>query len=680
MKKIIILFAILMPILAVAQNTEVDTLTLFTKLSNEGMMLKIIPSKAQTWLLGAENGYVISRKEIGRDMDFKVLNNKPLKPFSKSQYKNLANGDSIMILQQKAIFNNISKNSQSMSYVDRIQFVDNLQKEYGFYILVSTRIKGISQSSGMEFLDKSAKPGRTYLYKVEIAGDNNLQHSTVKLVNYLDFDLGIPNINPQEGDKGIRINWMHSKVDYPILCYFVEKSEDNKSFVRITEAPIYANHLLNEVDTINNSGYSEMFYFDSLAQNYKPFYYRLVGVDVWANEHISKDVVKAMGRDLTPPDPVEVISFSTNDSIKSITYNWVYTPETDFAGFQLYTSDKFRGNYELVEDKLFAKETRSYTFEKVEEATAKYFRIATVDTAGNTSFSNPKFSTLRDLYPPATPTGLKASIDTSGILFIQWDKNTEKDIRGYKVLTTNKIDGKLIAPKTEMIVDTFIIDTINLKSLLKFKYFSLVAIDYNFNVSERSPIIKVKLPDIVGPSSGKITKIEVNKSSANIHWLPSVSKDVMSQNVLRRIDGSKEWKTVATLSNTATNYTDNNIAQGSYEYSVMAIDSSENAGSKSVVYAIEIKAEPENIVIEDFKAKKNNGKAELSWKSSGSEAKFYIIYREDKKGNLKAIASVTENKFSDKLVKNGRTYKYYIVAQGVNGVLFSRSKVEKVGF
>ncbi len=680
MNKIIITIAIVvLGLSAYAQNNESDTVLLFSKFTDQGVMLKIAPQKAQTWLMGAENGYQIWRKEVGVDKSFKLITSTPLKPYAKDDYANIENGDSVRALQQQAIFDNIAKNKQPMSMVERIKFVEKLQNEYGFYFLVSSRIRALSQSSGLEYIDNTVQQNRFYIYKVNIFNDKSKTRTTMVTVNTLPSTLLRADLAAVEGDKTIKLLWEHKKEQNPVLCYHIERSTDGKNFERITAEPLYHNHNLNSKQDDEAEFNNVMFFVDQLDANYKPYYYRIVGIDIWAMEHTSQEVIMAMGRDKTPPPVVQNIKYEINDSSKSITYKWDYTAPSDFKGFKFYVAHKLKGQYKEVEEPISAADIRAYKFENVTEGNAYYFRIAAIDTAGNIAYSMPRFANLPDIYPPSAPTGFSASIDTIGALRLKWNKNPESDIRGYKIVASNSKSAKMIAPQSMLIVDTFYMDTLNIKSLSKYKYFAIRAVDHNFNMSERSPIISVQLPDIIPPSAGKISAVELEESQARILWIPSASKDVASQNILRRKMGEEQWAIVKVVGATTRQYTDIIDQPGVYEYSIEAVDSANNKGEHALGYAIELKAKKQNIVITEFKAKKKDGAAVLSWTATGGEPKYYIVYRKDKYG-IKSIASVNQPTFTDKSVKPDSGYQYYIVPQDDKGKLYSRSKTKTLNF
>ena len=666
---------------AYSQSSNTDTLLVYSKYTPQGVMIKIAPQLAQTWLLGAEKGYLISRTETGAESEPVLLTPKPLMPLSLEECAKLENGDSLKTFQQLSIFDNIAKNKLKMSMIERIRYVNKLQNDYGFYYLVASRIREIAEISGLEFLDKTAEKGKTYVYSVKIKDDNSPSRQSQTIINTAENRIVLPELEAFAGDSVVDFSWIHHGGTDPIMCYYLEKSEDGKTFRRVNRSPFYYNpeSKYESTDTVYFSKIISR--RDSLEANYKPFYYRLTGLDIWAEEHTSGQVVKVTGVDKTPPIPVENITSSDSIENKSVTFKWEYqNAPSDFAGFKLFISEKSSTGYRPVVDSLLPPGIREYTLENIVESKPVYLRIVTFDTAGNYSFGTPYFTMLPDLYPPSVPTGFKAEIDTNGILLLSWNANPEKDIKGYRILGANSKKERFISSTGLTVKDTFFIDTVNTNSLSRYKYFMLEAIDRNFNTSERTDYITVVLPDQVAPSPGILNKVIKEKEGIRINWILSPSTDVKTQEILRRSRDNSSWVLAGTTGNSDTTFVDKQTENGYFEYAVRAIDSSGNKGAVSNVFAVKISPEKQETYITDFKVKKKNGGVMLRWNSHGAQPKFYLIYRQTKNNDLSLIASVSKFNYLDLQVENGKTYKYYIVPQDEEGKKYAMSKIEKVSF
>lgn len=138
-------------------------------------------------------------------------------------------------------------------------------------------------------------------------------------------------------------------------------------------------------------------------------------------------------------------------------------------------------------------------------------------------------------------------------------------------------------------------------------------------------------------------------------------KNAEKYKIMRKESG-EDWETIKTVSASTTTYTDKTAKNGvKYYYAVKAVkgDSESYYESKSFKYFGSPKATVEN----------KTSAITVTWdKISG--AKSYYVYRKGPGDtSWKRIAIVTKNIYTDKDVKNGKTYKYTVKAY--NGDIFS---------
>jgi fibronectin type 3 domain-containing protein len=678
MKKIYI-FNVLMvfSLMLNAQVSNTDTLFLYSKYTDKGVKLKIIPQLAQTWLLGAEKGYTITRTESGGKKV--VLNKDPLLPYSKEECSVFENGDSLAEFNQTAIYDHIEKNKREMTAFERIGFVEKLQNDYGFYILLATRIPEIGISSGLEFTDETAEKGKTYFYEVKIAGDNHPSRLANCFVNAEKNEVLLPELDAIGNDHTASLSWMHQGVTEPILYYYVEKSEDGSNFERISY-PIYYSPEDRFEESHSNNKAKVIYKEDSLVENYKTYFYRLVGVDVWAEEYISDDKVMVVGEDQRPPHPVDVLNVDLDKVSKKITYSWDYEEPADFAGFRFFSSDRINGKYKPLNEGISIKDIRSFTIDNAKENEAVFFMVVAYDTSGNYAPSEPKIAMLPDLYPPSVPTGFNARIDTNGCVTLYWNANPENDIKGYRIFASNSKKDKGASLEGLLIKDTFYLDTINLKTLSKFKYFQLEAVDYNINGSGRTAYITVKLPDQQAPSPSQFREIDKTPNGLMLTWSKSLSMDVKNYVIYRKKVTQKNWYLVAEVSSDKNSYKEVDELVGNYEYKLQVVDSSGNKSAFSETILVKVQAKDKQIIFSEIKAKKKDEGVEVSWKTENEKDGYYVVFRKEKSGDFVAIGSVKEHSFLDKNVKKGNTYKYTVFPQQASGVSYIKDKEVKVVF
>ena len=62
-----------------------------------------------------------------------------------------------------------------------------------------------------------------------------------------------------------------------------------------------------------------------------------------------------------------------------------------------------------------------------------YYKVAAISVDNDTVYSFHSYFFTLDQEPPSIPTGLKGTIDEKGIVSLEWNKNPDNDIRGYRV-------------------------------------------------------------------------------------------------------------------------------------------------------------------------------------------------------------------------------------------------------
>jgi len=649
---IIALIATILPAIANSQN--LDSIAVFTKFTKEGSdVVRLLLRWLKPGFSEQKTGIQIFRMELGVDKDYKLLNEKPLKPFTKEDYAKMENGDSLEVLNQKAIFDNISKNKASGSVIEKVRFAQNLQNEYGFYFLITTRIREVSLSSGLEYIDKTAVKDRIYSYKVVILNDKKSNRFGVAQITTFEDYLPLSELVATNDEKAVHFKWVQTEEMNPIISYNLEKSADGVQFKPINNAPFYFSPNISQTDSTDGSELFINFTTDSVAENYKPNFYRLVGIDVWGEEHISEQIVKAMGVDKTPVPAPQHFETSIDENAKSITFTWNLTDETDLKGFYVYQSNDVKNDYRKVGEDLLAKNQRSFTIQNAVPDLHYYIKLATIDTAGNEEISRMAHGYLPDIYPPTAPENLFAKIDTTGKLILSWNKHPDHNLNGFRIFTTNRDGGKWIQVNQRFIADTFFVDTLNLNSLLEKKYYTVIAVDAAFNNSPKAARIEVKLPDLVGPLAPAFESLTAEGEKVMMHISPSGSKDVKEVLVYRRQAGQSEWTLTNSLSWNTLSFNET-LTEGSYEYALAARDSSGNEGSKSASYFIDLKLVEAKITFKNFEVKKQKTGIALNWET-GSNAKNYIVYRTEGK-KVEKIAVVTTGKYVDNSAEKGKNY------------------------
>ncbi|RDU64736.1 fibronectin type III domain-containing protein [Helicobacter sp. MIT 14-3879] len=194
----------------------------------------------------------------------------------------------------------------------------------------------------------------------------------------------------------------------------------------------------------------------------------------------------------------------------------------------------------------------------------------------------------------------------------------------------------------------------NLKDGTSYKY-RIIAVDFNSNPSHPSKIITAK--------TKSIPKIDMNITATNnlinkiiISW--NKQEGIKSYNIYR----SKSQDGKYTLIDTSTNneYTDiinaNNVR---YFYKISGVDYTDLESKLSQSIKGSTKNIPKTPII--TKGYVDNNEVKIEWEEN-NEAKYFIIYRKNGALGKQTRYRIKETNFTDKDIKNGAEYSYYITA------------------
>jgi hypothetical protein len=344
-------------------------------------------------------------------------------------------------------------------------------------------------------------------------------------------------------------------------------------------------------------------------------------------------------------------------------------PASDLKGFFVARSDKNEGDFKVLHNSMLSKDTRSFTDNSFIVGQANYYIVQAIDTANNISSSFPVSVTLIDSTPPVKPVFISGKIDSLGIVTIIVDKNKEKDLMGYRLFKANEdehefsviYEGFINSDSLNQEVQTIFIDTVTLNSLTPFIYYKVKALDFNFNQSEFSEVLKITRPDTIPPTTPVFTSIIVQENEVELYFVLSESIDVIEHTLFRKTKMDAPWDSLVSISIKQNSYTDKNVKKGTtYYYSLKAKDNSGNYSN----YANAVYGKPyDNGVrppIEKLALSRNQSNLVLTWeyKEFNSES-FFVVYKKDSKGNLKEYKKSDDLKFVDSSVAKG-THSYAV--------------------
>jgi hypothetical protein len=543
------------------------------KAFGDSIYLRWTPDSYSGWVMGNKEGYKVRRTEfIGNKLSdtaivmesFKPL---PLEAFAEEPIKS----DTGCIIAAQALYGANMKVSSDASLMSKAD-----QSEMRFTVALQAADKSFlgAQVLGLGMVDNEVQRGKKYQYDILPLGDGIpasivVDNSVITPAKPIDF-------KATQGDRWIQLNWSFENRKQ-FTMYKLYRSDDNgTTYKLLTPEPIA--FLLNgsETDTFRYT------FSDSIPANYKPYKYRLSGLDMFAAWSPFAEL-ETFGRDLTPPKaPIITEGVSTTSSFD---IKWsLDSVDADLAGFQVFIGNSTEGDFKPI-SKLLSKDVRQYTHRDTVSLTRSYyFRVMSMDTAGNAAYSGPYYVLVIDSIPPATPLSMRGKISKTGVVRLTWQHGTEADLVGYRVYSSsNNQEFRLL---TDAPIDSNAYqDTLPLNTLNKKMYYKVVAEDQNGNKSPYSVVVMIQKPDTIAPVMPVMEQPEGTDKGVILKWTASSSTDVMAHLLYRKPDNdtTAKWALLQTLDATTESYTDTSAwIEKPYLYYMVAQDSAENISEQTL--------------------------------------------------------------------------------------------------
>lgn len=671
MKNLILFICTCLAFTASAQ-VEVKPLMLKSKPVAEGLRIKVLPGDAQTWLQSIEKGFDIVRYTLQtQGEEVKNLTPEPLKPAVASSFPTPDLGEA----QNEFLWKALEGYKKLVAEGKQYQAGIALEEVYGYYLLLSTRESEVSERSGMEFTDKSVEEGKFYRYEIRIAGTEKSKATFTSFIYAGSREESrAPGLYAQIGDGEALLQWEHRVETSPYLAFHIERSLDGKSFTRLTENPIYT----NESDSRDSSLLSNkhtLYYRDSLLENDKKYFYRSVGLDYFGDLSLPSAVTELIPFDQTAPSlPIGFRAEITGEKqAEKIKLSWKKeTKEEDFTGYLVLRAGS-EGEYKPVHQALLATDSNEFVDESALPGVPYYYSILVTDKYQNYQVTQIQAATLPDYLPPSIPTGIQAEISDKGVVTLNWENNTEADLKGYRVFASNHKDSDYLSLTPVPLNAPSFTDTLSLNRLNEEHYYRLVSLDNYYNHSDYSEVITVRIPDTIAPSAPRHLQIKNKNGKATFSWKPSGSQDVVAQKLQQYNPTDRTWTDLKEWTDNNTNsYQIKGDAAGNFR--LIAVDDAGLISTPSNTFSIASKEVQVPATITDLSAKTDEKGINLSWKEArDNPTQQYLIYKAENEEKARLFRSVNTPEFTDTAVKTGIEYKYFIVTQDKRGRKSPRS-------
>lgn len=654
---------------------------LLTRSYGDSIVLRWAPNNALLFRAAVRGGgYMLTRRSLGPDKKLTLDFTKKITPWTLDEWKQKAGPrDTLAGICAQLLYGktSVQKAGQAVTLDQLVQqkTQDDILLMIGLTLADANARH--AERMGLRFIDRNVQKDAVYFYSIyPLANATNyptpVEKATVINEGPTSPPIMVP-VNAEPADRTIRLRWSRMATQERFSAYYIERSDDGgRSFRRINKRPWMQSSVAQFATVFE--------YKDSVARNYYPYQYRVVGITPFAELSRPSPSLTVHAVDQTPPRAVSNLTVKHQQG-SQVRLNWQYgkTPG-DLAGFAVGRGTEANGPFKPVTNALLPSGLTSFIDENADPYERTYYVVVAVDTARNVATTPATFCRFNDIKGPAKPKNLQGYIDTTGFVRVVWDPSSDRDIMGYTVLFAND-PTHIFTPLTAgfLPVSTFD-DQTTLRTLTRRLYYRVIAWDQKRNPSPPSDILMLTRPDKVAPAAPAIESFAATDTTVKLIWRPSASDDVKEQVVLRRNELTERWREQARLPAGQFTYTDSTIKTNTaYQYAIMAIDSAGLRSPES--FPLQVKtpnAYPRPAQQLKVSLTPDQKAVVLNWKLPNNLAR-YIIYRSASGQPLRSYNAVNrEQTFTDKAVQKGQ-YEYavkVIYQDGRESGLSNQVKIE----
>ncbi|MCO6494916.1 MAG: hypothetical protein J5I91_04430 [Bacteroidetes bacterium] len=674
-----------------------------SKAYEDSVVIRWAPTDGVAWMLSKKKGCLLYRVNYSLDgkTDTVLLTPKAVFPKSLDDFNKLAGTNNKYIgMAAQALYGKNFKTTDKApeTFMDEVEQQADAFNLRFYTAMMSADLSAIAADyMGLRWVDKDVKKGMIYSYIVrcDTAYLNiPLRAGITKVIN------GKPKKEPTplgliglSDDRVIELHWMR-KQPSGFTNYFIERSDDGgKTYKKLTDEPYFApydpkaNSNDSTISAINAILRDYQIYIDSVPENYVDYYYRISGIDAFADVSPYCEPIKVHAIDKTPP-LAPIVDSVVNIFNNQVYIHWIDNEKApDLKGYFVSKGSDINGPFEPAHKNFLPANTNHFLDTAVKSSNEKlYYVVIAIDTNGNYSYSIPRLAFIVDTIPPSKPKSLVGKMSEKGVVGLQWTLNPESDVAGYKVYYSYKPNSGFIQVTQFPTTQNVFIDSLSIKSLNRSVYYKINAIDFNGNQSVYSDVVKIDKPNPIPPTAPVSKKIFVENNKVYMVWIGSSTEGVSHYEILRKTSNEENYTKIAEVKHDPLEseflYIDSTIKLNvKYVYSVQAVDIIGIRSEKAFPVVAENSRmdifEPPTEIKASYSEEKNS--ISLTWNYSSSEDDYYfVIYRSENDKPMRMWNTTDKNTkiFVDTYVQKGNTYKYSIEVKQEKGPYFSEKSKE----
>lgn len=558
-------------------NPFVAALHVRVRSYGDSVVLRWAPSRPGAWLAYSGIGYVVERKSTNApatSTPFERLTPAPLRAWNLDEWKtrsrraNTYAGIAAQCLYgSMAVPNPATMDAMTMAATD-------LRNRHAFALLAADLDIVAADGLGLRFVDRSVVAGERYVYRIVTAARDTMYtlDTAVAAVAVDERTSALPplQLRASATNGTVHLVWDALPLE-GASAYLVERIGSDGTVTNLTPMPYVP------MATTATAMVATPVFDDTTAGIGVPWRYRVTAIDAFGDRSTPAEIAAA-GRDAVPP-PVPNVEIPAVFGSSLVRLGW--TPMTDvgdLAGYLVERGPSADGPFLVLTPDLIDRRSEGY-LDTAGTPDEPFYIVTAVDTAGNRTSTHAMYAELVDTLPPSVPTGLVGLIDSTGLVFLTWNRGPERDLDGYRVLWANDSTHVFTAVSSRIHHDTVFIDSVSLETSTADVYYRLVAVDSRQYHSSPGPILRLRRPDMVPPEAPLLSDVIVTDSAVTLVVVPSTSGDVHHHLIERttRTPGGglvDVWSRRDSLPGRPERWTDTAVVPGvTYDYRAIAVDS-----------------------------------------------------------------------------------------------------------
>jgi hypothetical protein len=618
----------------------------WTKSYGDSIVIRWGPTADWAWTNLNFNGYTIERIDLSEAKHPKkeLITAQPLKPLTLDQFKtNFSKNDKYAAIAAQCLYGkNFSVNLRK-GQGGQVDKASVWNSRYTYALQVADYDARVAKAEALRFTDTKVQKNGIYIYRIyasKPSSQGKIDTGNVMVQNERTSVRSKPHIGEIiSRDRVTELHWDRAQQEQ-YSGYFIERSVDGSRFTALNQDPYFSSRPDSSQvarDSIQKKIFAllkeKQVFIDSLPVNYKKYYYRIHGINAFAENSDYSDTVIAMGVDLTPP-AAAIVQNPVFSGGKKILLKWKKPlKEKDFKGYVVTRAHLVNGPYVSLTPTLLDPQATQFTDTAAFAHGQNFYIVLVVDTAGNTASSIPAMGLVPDHTPPVAPLGLKGFIDRDGHVHLSWNRNTEEDLKGYKVYFANSNEHVYSQVTIQPTSDTVYTDSITLRTLTKTIWYKVVAVDENNNHSPYSLPVSLRKPDIVPPVPPLASKIRVDTGGVQVDWIQSPSEDVVGYIVYRK-EKNAGWIAIGHFKHDSTkksfHFTDASLKPfQDYSYCAEAVDEDSLHSAKSTPVNAAVKTIPDLPPLKTLTATYDTKvkQVQLKWQFNDNGSYFFVLYK-----------------------------------------------------